>query len=493
MIHFDVRHGVIRTVATFSLAASLCAASSTSTHTLARKVAGSRVPSSHREAPLITEMPKCDATDFYLFTSYEPGRSDYVTAVANYLPLQDPYGGPNYFTMDPDARYEIHIDNDADALADMTFRFRFKTTLRDIQLPIGPAGNQRMVSVPLRNVGAINAPNDGTINEIETYTVELIRSNGSITKLRDAATGESTFVKPLDYIGTKSFPNYEAYAAAHTYQVDLGGGQTARLFVGQRKDPFVVNLGEAFDLVNLNPLGPVDGEEDLLADANVTSMILELPKAFVVLPQQPIIGGWTTASLPRTRMLKGLPTYAQPTKESGDFVQVSRLSSPLVNELVIGLKDKNRFNASRPNDDVQFATYVTHPTLPALLEILFGVTAPTSFPRTDLVQVFVTGVPGLTENGSFGEMLRLNTQIAPTPRGQQSNLGVLGGDLAGYPNGRRPGDDVVDMSLRVVMGVLLPAIDAPSGQLPYTDGAYVDALAFDITFPYLRTPLPGAQ
>ncbi|MCC7012471.1 MAG: DUF4331 domain-containing protein [Planctomycetes bacterium] len=455
--------------------------------------ASSSVRSSHREAPLITEMPKVDATDFYLFTSYEPGRSDYVTAIANYIPLQDPYGGPNYFTMDPQARYEIHIDNNGDARADLTFRFRFTNTLRDVKLPIGPTGQERLVSVPLRNVGPILAPNDGTINEIESYTIELVNAAGQVTKLRNAATGATTFAKPLDYIGTKSFPNYQAYAAAHTYDVDLGNGQTARMFVGQRKDPFVVNLGEAFDLINLNPLGPVNGEADLLADANVTSLILELPKSFVVTAQQPIIGGWTSASLPRNRVLKGLPSYAQPTSESGDFVQVSRLASPLVNELVIGLKDKDRFNASRPNDDVQFATYVTHPTLPALIEVLFGVSAPTLFPRTDLVQVFVTGVPGLTENGSFGEMLRLNTGIAPTPLAQQSNLGVLGGDLAGYPNGRRPGDDVVDMSLRVVMGVLLPQNVAPAGQLPYTDGAYVDATYFDPSFPYVRTPLPGAQ
>lgn len=448
--------------------------------------------SSHREAPLITEMPKVDATDFYMFTSYEAGRADFVTLIANYQPLQDPYGGPNYFTMDPEARYEIHVDRNGDALPDMTFRFRFQNKLRDIALPIGPAGNQKMVSVPLRNVAPITAQNDSGLNETESYTLELVQGN-SVVKLKNAANGESSFRKPYDNVGTKTFPNYDAYAAAHVYNVVLPGGHTARLFVGQRKDPFVVNLGEAFDLVNLNPLGPVNGEEDKLADANVTSLILEIPKAFLVQPNQPIIGAWTSASLPRKRTLKGIPTFEAPTQEFGDFVQVSRLASPLVNELVIGLKDKNRFNASKPADDAQFADYVTHPTLPALLQVLFGVQAPTLFPRADLVQVFITGVPGLTANGSFGEMLRLNTSIAPTPKAQQSNLGVLGGDLAGYPNGRRLGDDVVDMSLRVVMGVLLSPTDAPAGQLPYTDGAFVDASFFDDVFPYVRTPLPGAQ
>jgi hypothetical protein len=448
-------------------------------------------PSSHREAPQITEMPKVDATDFYMFTSYEPGRSGFVTLVANYQPLQDPYGGPNYFTMDPDALYDIKVDNNGDAKADMTFRFRFKNTLRDIALTIGPSGNQKTVSVPLRQVGPITAPNAATINETESYTLDLVVGS-TVTPVRNAANNATTFVKPLDNIGTKTFPDYTGYAAQHVYDIVLPGGAVGRMFVGQRKDPFVVNLGPAFDLINLNPLGPANGAADALADANCTSLILELPKSFLV-ASNPILGAWTTASLPRKRTLLGNPTYAQPTIENLDYVQVSRLASPLVNELVIGLKDKNRFNASNPDEDIfKFADYVTHPTLPALIEALFGVTAPTQFPRNDLVQVFVTGVPGLTQNGAVGEMLRLNTTTAPTPLAMQSNLGVLGGDLAGYPNGRRPGDDVVDMSLRVVMGVLLPANVAPAGQLPFTDGAFVDATFFDNAFPYIRTPLPGA-
>jgi len=173
-------------------------------------------------------------------------------------------------------------------------------------------------------------------------------------------------------------------------------------------------------------------------------------------------------------------------------VQVSRLSAPLVNELVIGLKDKDLFNSSHPTGDGQFLTYVTNPTLPELLEILFGVTAPNLFPRTDLVAAFLTGLPGLNENGSVGEMLRLNTAIPAVPAASQSRLGALGGDLAGFPNGRRPGDDVVDIELRVAMGALLSPTDAPSGQLPYTDGAFLDASAFDGSFPFLRDPLPGS-
>jgi hypothetical protein len=216
----------------------------------------------------------------------------------------------------------------------------------------------------------------------------------------------------------------------------------------------------------------------------------------------PVIGGWTTAWLMRNRQLRNDPTFRDPTNDSGEFVQVSRLGMPLVNEVVIGLKDKDRFNASVPAGDAQFATYVTNPTLPELLEILFGaagVRAPNNFPRTDLLAAFVTGVGGLNEAG-FGEMQRLNTSIPATPKAQQNNLGVLGGDNAGFPNGRRPGDDVVDAELRVARGVLCHAFpgvfctpaDAPSGNLPFTDGTLQDASQFDSTFPYLTTPLPGS-
>ena len=451
--------------------------------------------SSHREAPFVTEMPKVDGTDFYMFTSYEPGREDFVTLVANYLPLQDAYGGPNYFTLDPEAVYDIKIDNDGDAVEDLTFRFRTNTILRDLALPVGPPGNQKTVSVPLRNVGPISATDESARNDIELYSLDVLFGSGpqqTRAQVRDADTGRTRFAKPVDYIGTKSIPGYASYAASRIYDVQLPDGSLGRMFVGQRDDPFVVNLGETFDLINTNPLGPVDGEADTIAGKNVTSFILEIPKSFL-LAGNPVIGGWTTASLPRTRVLSNAPDYARPADESGDLVQVSRLGSPLVNEVVIGIKDKNRFNASRPADDAQFLDYVTHPTLPELIEALFGVSAPDLFPRLDLIQVFLTGVPGLNENGSVGEMLRLNTAVAPTALADQSNLGVLGGDLAGFPNGRRPGDDVVDMSLRVVMGVLLDNQVAPDGQLPYTDGAFVDAQQFSNAFPYLTDPTAGAQ
>jgi len=459
--------------------------------------------SSHREAPFITENPKVDGTDFYMFNSYEEGRAGFVTIVANYLPLQDPYGGPNYFSLDPQARYEIHIDNDGDAVADMTWRFKFAHELKDLKLPVGEAN----VSVPLINLGPIGPGSEDTdnLNLIETFELKLVTPDG-VSSVTNADTGENTFIKPVDNIGNKSIPDYAAYAANHIYNINIPGCDIpGRVFVGQRKDPFVVNLGEAFDLVNTNPLGDVDGEEDTLADKNVTSLILELPASCLTSGDETVIGGWTTASLRRTRVLTENPTFDKPASETGDFVQVSRLGMPLVNELVIGLKDKNRFNASKPLNDGQFATYVTNPTLPVILNVLFGVTPP-CLPREDLVAVFLTGVPGLNQPPGVvaSEMLRLNTNVDPEnggipakPKGMQSNLGVLGGDLAGFPNGRRPGDDVVDVALRVVMGALYPDAGepdgcAPHGNLPFTDGAFVDDQAFDAAFPYLATPIPGS-
>ncbi len=456
--------------------------------------------SSHREAPQITEMPKLDATDFYMFRSYETGQSDKVILIANYLPLQAPYGGPNYFSLDPDALYEIHVDNNGDALEDITFQFRFSTRLEDVKLPIGVGANQKQVSIPLIQAGTIAAGNNANLNSKESYSLKVVfgdRRNGVVNDVSVTGTGATTFTKPVDNIGTKTIADYNAYAAQYIYPITLPGGAQGRVFVGQRKDPFVVNLGETFDLINTNPLGPVNGETDDLADANVTSLILEVPISFLD-EVSPTIGGWTSASVRQARVVDPTPNFdavsgAQlTTLEGGAWTQVSRLGMPLVNEVVIGVKAKDLFNSSEPKDDIQFLDYVTHPTLPALIEILFPVTAPTAIPRNDLVQVFLTGVPGLNETTTPCEMLRLNTTIAPVAKGSQSNLGVLGADTAGFPNGRRPGDDVVDMALRVVMGVLLPLVDAPSGQLPYTDGALVDDSFFDDTFPFLKAPLAGS-
>ncbi|MDZ4771996.1 MAG: DUF4331 domain-containing protein [Planctomycetota bacterium] len=463
----------------------------------------SAVASSHREAPFITKNPKIDATDFYMFRSFESGREGFVTLIANYIPLQAPYGGPNYFAMDPDALYEIHIDNDGDAIEDITFQFRFTNALQDFQLPIGPLGNQKLNSIPIVQKGAISSSDASNLNVLESYSVKVVfgdRRTGMVNTVTDALTAVSAFRKPVDNIGNKTIADYATYAAGFVRDIRLPDDTIGRVFVGQRKDPFVVNLGEVFDLVNFVPLGDPAAQTDDLSDANVTSLILEVPIGFLA-GADSVIGGWTTASMRQARVLNPAPRSAVENKvtvEGGAFVQVSRLGMPLVNELVIGIKDKDRFNASEPKDDAtRFADYVTHPTLPALLEILFGgagVQAPNLFPRTDLVSVFLTGITAVNQPiGVVGsEMLRLNTNTMPTAALLQNRLGVLGGDLAGFPNGRRPGDDVVDSALRVVMGVLLTTGEAPSGQLPFTDGAFVDQTFFDATFPYLKTPLPGS-
>ncbi|RDI28251.1 uncharacterized protein DUF4331 [Pseudacidovorax intermedius] len=467
--------------------------------------------SSHREAPSIAGMPKLDATDFYMFRSYEAGRQDYLTLIANYQPDQSAYGGPNYFSMDPNALYEIHLDTNGDAVEDLTFQFRFKNTLRDIQLPVG--GKQ--VSIPLIQAGGITGPNQATSNLRETYTLSVVRGDrrkGTVQPVTGPG-GATEFDKPTDNIGEKTFgagAGYANYANQHIYTVNIPGcSAPGRVFVGQRKDPFSVALGQVFDLVNLNPLGAPDANADALAAKNVTTMAVELPIACVTTASQPIVGGWTTASVRQGRLIASPPKSGHGTTaiQGGAWAQVSRLGMPLVNEVVIGLKDKDRFNSSKPMDDAQFANYVTNPTLPALVQTLFSAPAPTNFPRTDLVAAFLTGVDGLNKpaNVKASEMLRLNTSIAATPKAQQSNLGVLGGDNAGFPNGRRPGDDVVDAELRVAMGALCVATgandvlkvgckpaDAPAGGAALTDGAAQSPAQFPEAFPYLNTPLPGS-
>jgi hypothetical protein len=456
--------------------------------------------SSHREAPFITTTPRVDGTDFYMFRSYEAGREGYVTLIANYLPLQDAYGGPNYFDLEAEAIYEIHIDNDGDAREDVTFRFNFDDVVADLKVPAG----DQMVSVPLKNIGGIGPGAAGTdaLNVRQTYSIDMIHGNRRSGRRQSITSpgGDTRFRKPADYIGTKSIPDYEAYARDHIYEVTFPGCGTGRAFVGQRREGFAVNLGPVFDLVNLNPLGAPDAVPNPIGNQNITSLALEVPVSCLARSNEPVIGGWTTASLRQARILNPRPDFARKRPASisgGAWTQISRLGMPLVNEVVIGLPDKDRFNASHPRDDAQFATYVTNPTLPELLEILFNgvAVAPNLFPREDLVAAFLTGVEGLNQPAGVrpAEMLRLNTSTAPKDAASQNTLGVLGGDTSGFPNGRRPGDDVVDIELRVAMGALIPdATVAPNNMAPLTDGTPVSAADFDTQFPYLRSPLPGA-
>lgn len=498
------------------VAAALCTA-------LAGVLALPAQGSSHREAPFITTQPKVDATDLYLFASYEPGRDDFVTLIANYLPLQDPYGGPNYFQLDPNALYEIHIDNDGDAKEDLTFQFRFNNVLNGLTLPIG----DKNVAIPLIQAGQVSEVMSPSLNVTESYTVDVVRGsrrNARRAPITNAANGSEVFDKPVDNIGTKTIPDYAAYADQHLYTVNIPGcGTPGRLFVGQRQEPFAVNLGTIFDLVNapvavITDPALINAVPNTIGDKNITTMALEVHKTCLVSERvaEPVIGAWTTASLRRHSVLDPTPKSGLQTTAivNGVWIQVSRLGMPLVNELVIGLPDKDRFNGSKPKDDGQFADYVTHPTLPAVLEIaleLPGI-APKNLPRTDLVTTFLLGIPGLNQpaNVRASEMLRLNTGIAATPEAMQARLGVAGGDNAGFPNGRRPKDDVVDVSLVAVMGGLCvlngdanalglgaeckPA-NVPLGTtaLQLHDAVDQSVIPLLPAFPYLNTPLPGAQ
>ena len=481
-------------------------------------LAGAYAPaqaSSHREAPFITKSPKVDGTDFYMFRSYEANRANYVTMIANYQPFQDPQGGPNFYQFDENALYEIHIDNTGDGKDDLTFQFRFKNTSKKTALTIGG----KSVLIPLINSSTISGKNPASLNVRETFTVDMVkgdRRTGARTRLAAVTGGATEFDKPVDNIGDKTFGSataYETYANQHIYDISFGSCGNGRVFVGQRKEPFYIAVGKIFDLFNLNPLGPeVSGNKNDLEGKNVSSIIVEAPIACLTNGTEPVIGGYTTASVRQGRLINGAPGQGlnMASKEGGAWAQVSRVGMPLVNEVIIGLEDKDKFNASKPVDDVKnFADYVTNPVLPAVIETLFPTAkAPTNFPRTDLLAAFITGIAGVNQPAAAGkaEMLRLNTSIAPTAQGSQNALGVAGGDTAGFPNGRRPGDDIVDVSVRVAMGALCVLTgtgdtlkvgckpsDAPAGGLPFTDGVRKTAADFKATFPYLNTPLPGNQ
>jgi hypothetical protein len=492
--------------------------------------------SSHREAPFITTSPKVDGTDFYLFRSYEGvaangsgGRSEYVTLIANYLPLQDAYGGPNYFALDPNALYEIHIDNNGDAREDITFQFRFKNKLNGVALPIG----DKSTPIPLIQAGQVTDVRSAALNVTESYTVEVVRGDrrsGQRSALTNASNGSATFDKPVDNIGVKTIPNYADYAGRHVYTVNIPGcNQPGKVFVGQRQDPFAVNLGVIFDLVNAPVSVITDGAligaaPNTIGDKNVTTLALEVHRSCLTAQgsTDPVIGGWTSASLRQGRLLDPTPKKGLQTTEvaGGAWVQVSRLGMPLVNEVVIGLPDKDRFNGSRPRDDGQFADYVTNPSLPALIEIALALpnTAPKNLPRTDLVTVFLTGIAGVNRpaNVTPSEMLRLNTTIPPVPFAQQNRLGIVGNilaggnDNAGFPNGRRPKDDIVDVSLVAVMGGLCMAngttnalgfgaacnpSNVPLGATSLKLHDAVDQAVVPLlpAFPYLNTPIPGSR
>ncbi|MDP9365284.1 MAG: DUF4331 domain-containing protein, partial [Chloroflexota bacterium] len=436
--------------------------------------AGRTGASSHREAPTISQDPTVDNTDVYAFVS--PDRPDTVTILANWWPFQDPAGGPNFYRFADDAVYDINIDTDADAVADLVYRWDFETTVRN-------------PNTFLYNTGPVESLDDEDLNIRQFYSLTEFRGGASEV----LATGLQT---PPSNIGPKSTPNYEALAAAAIYDID-----GLRSFAGQRDDPFFVDLGATFDLLNVRvPPGSTSGGIDALGGFNVQTIAIQIPIAQLrndgVVPTDPtdpgaIIGVWSTTSRFSTTVIDTDGTRTG----QGDLVQVSRLGNPLVNEVVVPLALKDVFNASQPVNDAQFLPAVLNPSetlepsLPEALTLLLGVDVPEG-DREDLVQVFLTGVPGLNQPPDVvpSELARLNLAIPPSAA--ENPLGVLGGDTAGFPNGRRLGDDVVDIELRVVAGALVEGFNvAPNNQLG--DGVSANDLPFLPQFPFAATPHQG--
>ena len=411
--------------------------------------------SSHREAPLISGDPLADNTDLYAFMS--PDAPDTVTLIASFVPFEDPAGGPNFYRFGDNVLYEIKIDNNGDAVEDITYQFRFTSGT------VNP-------NTFLYATGPIKALDDANRNLFQTYSLARVERGVTVLTAGPMRT-------MYDNIGPASAPSYGGFGSG-IYEFRQPDGTVGRVFAGQTDDPFFLDL-RVFDLLyggNLSETGV-----DSLAGFNVHTIAIQVPRASLR-AGSPIIGVWSTASRPATTT-----RTAGAETTSGSMVQVSRLGMPLVNEVVIPLAQKDKWNGSTPADDAQFLSYVTDPEVPRLLQAVYGLTAP-STPRNDLVSVFLTGVPNLNQQtgGRPSEMLRLNTDIGPTAR--PSRLGVLAADIAGFPNGRRLADDVIDITLQAAAGVL-------SGARVSSLGDRVDRndVPFRATFPYVAPPHSGGN
>ncbi|MEU4088578.1 DUF4331 domain-containing protein [Streptomyces aureus] len=409
---------------------------------------GAASASSHREAPLISGTPQYDNTDVYAFVS--PDKPDTTTIVANWIPFEEPAGGPNFYTFADDAQYDIHVDNNGDAQGDLIYRYTFKTHRKN--------GNTF-----LYNTGPVTSLDDPDLNITQTYDIDLLRLHNqrvmSRTKIADDVP-----VAPSN-VGKASMPDY----AKLRYQAvsKLAGGSST--FAGQADDPFFLDL-RVFDLLyggNLTEVG-----RDTLKGYNVNSIALQVPNDMIrESAGQPIVGIWSTTQRRDAR---------------GQYRQVSRLGMPLVNEVVNPQKDKDKFNASAPWDDAQFLKNVTNPELPKLIESIYKIKAPAE-PRNDLVDVFLKGVKGLNQPPHVrpSEQLRLNTSIKPSMHPKR--LGVLDGDNAGFPNGRRLTDDVIDASLQVVEGELVGSKNDLGDAVDKNDKS------FEKYFPYVAEPTSGSR
>ena len=435
--------------------------------------------SSHREAPVISDDPAADNTDVYAFVS--PDRPDTVTIMANYIPFEDPAGGPNYYRFDPTVRYEIHVDNNGDARDDVTYRFRFRTRV----------GNGNTF---LYNTGQVTDPNDADLNVKQTYTVTRITPSGSVE------LDNGTLRVPPANIGPRSNPTYGAFQGVY----DLPGPGGRKVFAGPRDDPFYVDLGSIFDLGGLRPfngahliqLPGADGQDGVL-NYNTHTIAIQVPKTDLLRPPAAngTIGIYASASRQRIRVLRNDGSV----DTDGPWVQVSRLGNPLINEVVIPIGQKDLWNRSDPKDDAQFANRYTSPELAGLINFLYpGLPDTPTTGRNDLVAVLLTGVPGLNFTGSTrADLLRLNTGIAPNP--SPNPLGALAGDLQGFPNGRRLVDDVTDIELRAVAcgyGAFLQNLLGLCNLTPNNiigDGVDANENTFLSSFPYAAVPNRGYE
>ena len=444
----------------------------------------SATASSHREAPGISKYPLWDNTDVYAFR--DPIVTDQLTIISNWIPLEDPSGFPNFFHFDENAWYQIHIDNDGDGVEDITYRFIFTENVRN-------------PNSFLNFLGPVSALNDPNINVFYTYTVDKIigPAGNSVPASAITRIGSGLLEIPNN-AGPFTFPNGYSQGSgliAGVYSVD---GLT-KVFAGPRSDQFFVDLGWLGDLLNFRPgvlPGNKSGGVNGVAGFNTHSIGLQIPLGQVtkngLFPGDPanpnsIIGVWSDTWVPMNRAYQ--TSGAKPVV-SGPFVQVSRLGFPLINEVIIPYGMKDHWNATLPKDDAQFIPFYQVPELANIINARFGVSIPPT-PRADML-VLGKGVPGLTSRPGevFSDELRINLAVPPTqiaPVDKANRMGVLGGDLGGFPNGRRPWDDIVDIDIQVVVGVLIPAFNiAPNNQLG--DGVDGPDKPFLAAFPYLRSP-----
>ncbi|HET7452887.1 MAG TPA: DUF4331 domain-containing protein [Thermoanaerobaculia bacterium] len=467
-----------------------CALALAAAAALSLSVPRSALGSSHSEAPLISLDPSVDNADVYFFL--DPGNPGNAVLLATFNGLSNPASGPNYKSFAENARYDLHVDSDGDGVEDVTYRFEF-------------TNHRRTDETFLYNTGPIASVSDPNLNVYQTYTVtKIFGPSAHPAESRTSVVGggdTAPFYTVPWNIGPKSYPNNGYGKIADGIYETVDGAKVA---AGPRADPFFVDLGMIFDLVNLDApgrpgvgLGNHGGGKNTLNGFNVMAIMLEVPVKNLTkthrLPTsasdpEAILGMWSSASRRSMRVLNGDGT----TTESGDWVQVSRLGEPLVNEVLITLGDKDRWNASEPKDDAAFVEeYYRHPGLAAALHALFGVSVPAE-PREDIVAALATGIPGLNQRPGEVEAdeIRLNVAIPPVPIAQANPLGVLGGDLAGFPNGRRPCDDVVDIELRVVAGVLVDGFNvAPNNELG--DGVDTPDPACAPGYPFMLTPYPA--